>query len=102
MAPLSIEDVAGFPNDAVESGIAFAFRFEYHLFNGDVYDFIPGRAKDENTKKYFLKARLKNEGKAEIVSNTRNLINQWVYEIPEWKYGRFIDNPDDLLQKGPE
>ena len=99
LAPLSIDDIAGYPNDPVESGISYNFRFEYYLYNGDLYEFTPGRATDKDTKKFYLKATLKKEGTPQKISKTRNLINRWVYEIPEWKYGRFITNPDDLTKK---
>ena len=96
--PLTIDDVAGYSNDPLESEIAFSFRFEYYMFNGDVFNFIPGRAKDENTKKYYLKVSQKKEGTSQVIDNTRKLIHQWIYEIPEWKYKRFIQNQKDLLK----
>ena len=99
LEPLSIDDIAGYPDESVESGISYTHRFEYTLYNGDVYNFIPGRAEDENTKKYYLKIALKKEGNPEIKTSIRHRINQWVYEIPEWKYGRFIDNSDDLMKR---
>ena len=98
LAPLTIDDVADYTGDFSETGITFAHRFEYHMFNGDVFDFVPGRTDDETAKTYYLKVNQQKEGTSQVKDARRKLIHQWVYVIPEWKYKRFIPNKEDLLK----
>jgi hypothetical protein len=115
LSPLTIDDVAGNTGSDVESEIEFAFLFEYHLFDHAVYSVIPGQAKNKDKPKYYVKiaAHLEDEesvSKQKVdseeggmdlsrrSSQTERLMQNWVYEIPEWKFKRFIHKTDDLFQ----
>ncbi len=93
--PLSINDIAGRIDGPGLPAAAYTHRFTYYLFTGEVYEFIPGEAEDKNLKKFYLKVIPVAPGKDKALSR----LNQWVYEIPDWKFGRFINAPDALLKK---
>jgi len=125
LSPLTIEDVFGYANDPERSAdINYTVPFEYHLFNGIVYRLIPGRAKNGDEKKYYIQAKVSRkplraepdvdntpsdentpaqkenqESPAQPTARINQSIQQWIYEIPEWKFNRFIINPEDLLKK---
>jgi hypothetical protein len=93
--PLSINDIAGKVNDPGLPDANYTHRFTYYFYDGEVYEFIPGQATDKNLKKFFLKITPKEVGKDQALPR----LNQWVYEIPDWKFGRFINAPETLLKK---
>lgn len=106
LEPLTIDDVAGYVGDPVESEITYTHEFEYKLFDGTSYRLIPGRTGDGDQKKFFVKITVGDKTNAidrdgkEIPSPVINrVIHKWVYLIPEWKFNRFITDRDKLLQK---
>jgi hypothetical protein len=103
LAPLTIDDVAGVANGPAESEIDFAFLFEYRLFNHAVYSVIPGQGKNKDKPKYYVKiaAQLEPEDKKgrQALSHTDQMMQNWIYQVPEWKYKRFIHKAEDLFKK---
>ncbi len=114
LAPLTIDDVAGQAHSDVESKIDFAFLFEYRLYNNTIYSVIPGQGKDKNKPKYYVKIQAREvqppqkpaleskESRRDLkpqISRTDQLMQNWVYEIPEWKFKRFIPRTEDLFKK---
>jgi hypothetical protein len=114
LAPLTIDDVAGQAQSDVESKIDFGFLFEYRLYNNTIYSVVPGQGKDKTKPKYYVKIQAREaqppqkpvpESKEDrrdlksLLSRTEQLMQNWVYEIPEWKFKRFIPKTDELLTK---
>ena len=107
LAPLTIEDVAGYAGDPVESKITYTHSYEYSLFDGVLYRLIPGSTTDENGTRFFVKItigdradEIASDGKEIPAPIIHRVLHKWVYEIPEWKFKRFIPDRDELLEKG--
>lgn len=129
LSPLSIEDVVGRSDDNNLLTVDYTLPFEYRLFNGTVYRVTPGKSpvkskgpnekdtnqKDSNKSKYYIRVKVDQnatiaktgddelsslEDHAPINRDSMNqTIGNWVYEIPEWKFERFITNPENLFEK---
>ena len=111
LSPLSIENVAADIDSFDKSSIDAPFIFEYHLYNGIIYNITPGNPKDPGKKKYYayVKAIKSPEVKtvaddagsknAQEVEKINKSIEHWLFEIPDWKFKRFYGNQEDLHLK---
>jgi len=106
LAPLSIDDVAGRVGDPVDSEISYTHAFEYKVFDGATFRLVPGSTQDGDNRTFVVKITMKAgtetidpEGENTPPPIIHRVIHQWIYEIPEWKFKRFIPDRDALLQK---
>jgi hypothetical protein len=106
LAPLTIDDVAGYVGDPIDSETTYTHAFEYKVFDGATYRFLPGSTGDGDNRKFVVKITMKSgiqtidpEGARTPPPILHQVIHQWLYEIPEWKFKRFILDRDTLLQK---
>lgn len=105
LAPLTIEDVAGYAGGPVEDDISAAHAFDYRMFDGESYRFVPGTMGPEKKRKFVLKivprdgSNTHDEPDSPDSSPVMNqVLHKWVYQIPEWKFKRFIADRQALLQ----
>ena len=118
-----IEDIKDTSADTVSNGPEFAFRIEYHLFNGMIYRVYPGKecSKDNpchmKLEVAYHKPVSPEKGQAEeqtskkggtekppeeLALKERQLndrFSPWIFVIPEWRHKNYITDLDQLLEK---
>ncbi|MFO7962752.1 MAG: DUF4340 domain-containing protein [Desulfobacterales bacterium] len=102
LSPLTIEDVAGYDEDPQAADIAYAFAFEYQLFDGRRFRFVPGSGGKGEKQTFFIKIadhHIPDAVKGDFPFSITQILNKWVYRIPEWKFKRFIPDAQELIQK---
>ena len=105
ITPLSPMSILGVETDSVHSTIpdsVFPQYFEYTLYDGSLFKLAPGKYVHDSGKViYLLKAQqLKGPDQApdQPTEPIDGVMQNWIYQIPKWKYERFIPKVEMYLK----
>jgi len=124
LAALKIEDIADPGENVKQTGFKNTPCFEFHLFDGIVYNIYPGLAIDNDSEKYYFhvyashvpseakesdvttdssreeKSRQENQAELSVKVNRLNKkLGSWTYIISKWENNKFITDPEEFFEK---
>ena len=124
LTALKIEDIADPDRNIKQTKSKNTPYFEYHLYDGTVYNIYPGPAVDNDSEKFYFrlyasqipsedkegdetidssredKSRQKIQSEPSIkVDHVNNKLGSWTYIVSKWENNKFITDPEEFFIK---
>ena len=105
LTPLSPMSILGVVTDISHNTIpdnSFSEYFEYTFYDGTVFKLVPGKYVHESGNVFYLLKAQRLQGATQKAHQETEpidaLMPNWIYQIPKWKYERFIPRAEMFFE----